>query len=470
MSNLKQLKHSIIALAIGIGSVSAQSDYKETFNVGDDVVVDVNTSYTQIVFETWNKNKVEVEALIEGDNLSEEEKKEIFDAWDFNVMGNSKRVVISSNSDNRYGGRPIAMELIPDMEFMGPLMEELLGPMQQSFKNVRLPEKLIHGVGNIQFDYEEYERDEKGYMKKFEKQMEKNFGKDFEKDMEAWGEEFGKQFEENFGPEFEKRMEAWGEQFGKNFEKRMEAWGENLEKQMEQAYGTDDKGNYSKKVITSPNGAKTIIYKSEQRSELKEKKAKRTLIIRMPKNAKTEINVRHGEIKMADAINVKANLNYSPFTANSIDGGETLINAAYAPVSVNNWKYGTLYVKFVEDCAITNAESINLKANSSNVNLGTINKEALLEGSFGALEIGAIANNFERIDIRLENTDAVIHVPNASFSFTFDGKKSGLRYPKTFQLDQQKKYDRVLVTGFNKNKNPSQLFKITANYSNVKLQ
>ncbi|OAB75763.1 hypothetical protein [Cochleicola gelatinilyticus] len=469
MSNLKQLKHSIIALAIGVGSLSAQSDYKETFTVSDDVVVDVNTSYTQIVFETWNKNKVEVEARIEGDNLSEEEKKEIFDAWDFNIMGNSKRVVVSSNSDNRYGGRPIAMEMIPNMDFMGPLMEELLGPMQRSFKNVKLPEKLIHGVGNIQFDYEEYQKDEKGYMKKFEKQMEKNFGKDFERDMEAWGEQFGKQFEENFGPEFEKRMEAWGEQFGKDFEQKMEAWGENFGQQMEQAFG-EDGGEYSKKVITSPNGGKTIIYKSEHNSRLKEKKAKRTLIIRMPKNAKTEINVRHGEIKMADASNVRANLNYSPFTANSIDGAQTLINAAYAPVIVNNWNYGTLFVKFVEDCTIANAESINLKANSSNVKLGAISKDALLEGSFGALEIGSVSNNFERIDIRLENTDAVIHVPNTAFSFTFDGKKSGLRYPKSLQLDQQKQYDRVLVTGFNKAKNPNQLFKITANYSNVKLQ
>ena len=51
----------------------------------------------------------------------------------------------------------------------------------------------------------------------------------------------------------------------------------------------------------------------------------------MPKNTKTDINVRYGEIKMADAFNVKATLNHTPFTADRIDGVQTLINASYAP-------------------------------------------------------------------------------------------------------------------------------------------
>ena len=34
-------------------------------------------------------------------------------------------------------------------------------------------------------------------------------------------------------------------------------------------------------------------------------KAKKKIIIRMPKGTKTDINVRHGEVKMADVYNIK---------------------------------------------------------------------------------------------------------------------------------------------------------------------
>ena len=68
-------------------------------------------------------------------------------------------------------------------------------------------------------------------------------------------------------------------------------------------------------------------------------------------------------------------------------------------------------------------DAINLEANSSNVNINTINKKAFLSGSFGELAIFNVSNNFEMIDMVLENTDAKIRIPDAAFSFYFNGKK-----------------------------------------------
>lgn len=476
MSNLIVLKHSIAAALILFTTslVFSQSHYKESFNVGDDAVVSVNTSYTDVIFETWNKNKVEVEAYIDSDELSAKEKKEIFDNWNFNVMGNSKKIEISSNSGMEWSGmEPFSnMDIVmPDMDFLGPLMNEMIMPMISEFTMPPLPDNM--GMGDVQFDYEAFKKDEKGYMKKFEAQMEKTYGKDYEKKMEVWGDAFAKKFEKQIGPEWESKMEAWGEDFGK----KMEAWGESYGKEMEKradewAKKYEDNGsNITKKVITSPNGnSKTIIIKSEKSGALKSVKAKKVIIIRMPKNTKSEINVRHGEIKMADAINVRATLNYSPFTANSIDGGRTLINASYAPVTVNNWKYGTLYLKFVDECKISNAESINLQANSSNVLVGNITDEAILSGSFGNLKIDHISDSFKTVDILLENTDATVKMPSSSFSFYFNGKKSSFKHPKSLQLTETNNYDRVLAKGFNISNNPERSFTINATYSNVKIQ
>jgi hypothetical protein len=83
---------------------NAQSSYNERFNVGEDVLIEVNTSHTNVVFETWNKDVVEVEAFIDDDNLSAKEKKVVFDNWKLEVLGNSKKVVVNSNEGSLWDG------------------------------------------------------------------------------------------------------------------------------------------------------------------------------------------------------------------------------------------------------------------------------------------------------------------------------------------------------------------------------
>ena len=199
-------------------------------------------------------------------------------------------------------------------------------------------------------------------------------------------------------------------------------------------------------------------------------KATKNIIIRMPKNTRTEIDVRHGEIKMADLRNVRATLNYSPLTANSIDGDETLINAAYAPVIVDDWKYGTLYLKFVDNCVISNIESINLRSNSSNIFIGMIAQNADLTGSLGSFRIDEIGKNFKKINITLKNNDAMLFAPDTAFTFYFTGKKSTLKYPRSLELTNSKKGDEVLVQGFKIKRNPNKALTINALYSNLQVQ
>jgi hypothetical protein len=229
-------------------------------------------------------------------------------------------------------------------------------------------------------------------------------------------------------------------------------------------------GNWSKQIMTDPHGNKSIIIQGDSKGEFKRVKATKTLRIKMPKGAKTEINVRHGEIKMADAYNVKATLNYSPFTANSIDGGNTLINAAYAPVKVNNWNNGTLLVKYIDDCQLNKVNRIELESNSSNVTINLVNNVAFLSGSFGDIKIKDVSDGFNSIRLDLDNTDAFIVIPNTAFTFDFNGKKSTLLYPRSLELNQQKQNGRVLVNGFNRSRNSNRSFTINAAYSNIKLQ
>lgn len=461
MKNLKLYKLStLIVLTLVTTFGYSQKKYVESFNVSDNVEVSVNTSFTNVVFETWNKNKVEVEAFIEGDNLSDSQKEQLMKNWDLEVTGNSKKINVTSNS----GSQPFAINDMPNLDFIGPLMENMVMPMMQNIKVPPLPEDLLENIGDIQFDYEEFQKDEEGYMKKFEAQMDKKFGKDFEKRMEEWGKRFEEAWDEkradSIGEAYGKRMEAWGEEYGK----RMEAWANEIEKKYE-----NEGGNYTKTVTKSPNGT-AIVIQGNRSSTGNNTNVKKTIIIRLPKNSKTEVNVRHGDLKMADANNIKANLNYTPFTANSIDGGQTLINASYAPVIVNVWKQGGLNVKYVDNCKIDNVQNINLQANSSDVRIGNVSNQAFLSGSFGNLKIDKVSDGFETLDIRLENTDAKVKVPTGSFSFYFTGKKSTLKYPKSLQLKESKSADRVVVKGFNQNNGSNKTITINSTYSNVSLQ
>ena len=559
MNNLKIYRHKIIIIAVLWCTVSsiAQS-HKESFGVTKDVVIEVNTSHTNVVFETWNKDKVEVEAYIDDKELSAKQKQALLDNWDLDILGNSKKVVITSNHNGHWGNSLESLgalkslkeledlkghefwENLGDMPILKdlgelPVWEQIANidfanitadiPDFERFENwpfsdARPSIKSKDGSINYNFNNEgadtfnrdKYKKDKKGYVSKLNKKYGTNVSvketdawlakvdqwtSDFEEEMEDWGEKFGNQFEQKFGPEFEREMEIWGENFGENMEKwaedfeeqygkQIEQWGESFGKDMEkwaekieedvekwaEQFG-ENGGNVKTKIITSPSGSKTILLDSDEDHGLfgNSKKVRKTIIVRMPKNTKTDINVRHGEVKMADAYNIKADLKHSRFSANSIDGGETLINAAYAPVLVNNWMAGELAVNYVEDCRLNKVEKIALQANSSDVTIITLSEEAFLSGSFGNLFVNTISPNFKSLDITLENTDAVLSVPNASFIFYYNGKKTRFEPPSSLELTSQNTNNgRSLLKGFYRSKNPDRSITINASYSNVKLK
>ncbi len=463
MNRLITFRNSVVVMLLLTSAIFyGQSKSVETFNASEDMTVEVNSAYTNIIFKTWNKNKVEITAFIDDDSLTEAEKQEYFDAWNFNVLGNSKKVVITSNSSSmsNYDYANNFDDININMDFLGPLLESIEVPDMSNMTGI-----IMESVGKIDFDYEAFQENEEEYMKKFEKEMEENFGPEFEAKMEAWGEQFGEDMEKNFGPEFEAKMEAWGEKFGED----MEAWGENFAKQFE---------NNSEELETHARELEIMAEKMGKEHEAMNakyhelQKVKKTIIIKMPKNTKTDVNVRHGELKMADAYNLKATLNYSPFTANNIDGGLTLINAAYASVTVNNWKEGSINVNYVENCTINNVKTINLQAISSDVLLGSIEQSAILSGSIGNLSIHRIASNFLDIDIALENTDAIIKLPSTSFLFYYSGSKSDLEIPisTNLQLTKTINGNRVIQKGFNISSNSNKNVNIRSTYSSVVIQ
>lgn len=431
---------------------------EKTYNTNKDVKINVDARHTNIIVETWDRNEVQIQAFQDTGNMNAGEAKKLLDSWRLETTGTAGEITI--NSGGGMVGRGPEMDVATLTESMGhlqemlaPLMSEMVAPMLENLaQHPPLPPDFAQKMGNLNFDYEAYQRDGDKYMKKFEKQMEKNFGKDFERSMEQWAAQFEKNAEvwgknveremEANGEKFEKSMEQWAEKFGA----QMEQWGENFAREME------GKENLSPMMINGKSGAK----------------ANRNIRIKVPAGARLNLDVRHGEVNLgARTSNLRANLSHSKLSANVIDGENTDVKAAYTPINISQWNYGVLNMSYVQNCTINKARSIKLISNSSDVNIGEIVETGILSGTFGVLKIGRVDSNFRNLDITLKNSDLRLSLPETALNFNYNGTQSNINYPTTSTVKVTKSYDNQLLNGYYRAGNSNRNISINASFSDV---
>src|SRR5690606_12237844 len=106
MGNINYGTIALLALFMlaGVDSANAQKKTKtfhENFKVADNAVLDINTSYADIEFETWNRDQVDIQAIIEIEGATEEQLEASFNSEPVKISGNSKLVEISTGPRNR---------------------------------------------------------------------------------------------------------------------------------------------------------------------------------------------------------------------------------------------------------------------------------------------------------------------------------------------------------------------------------
>ena len=502
----------LVALCFLItGSMMAQqklTKVSQSIKVDKNVVVDLNTSHCNIVFDTWNKNTIEIEAYIEGEKLSKEELQEALKHWDVDVDASSSKVSITTNrgqsstlwahrdsSHDDGNVRAILKELKYELAEM-PEMPE----MDFNFEMPEMPElpELPEGVNAIAFDYEAYKKNGEKYLEEWSQKFESKYGKEYAEKMEAWGEKFGNEWGEKFGEDYAKEMEKWGEKFGEEwgekYEEKMEEWGERFAKRMEgrtkrvelqaerieaqaermveqkarvehkeraQVHAKEHKKHAKERAVLIKDREKEIERLFSNKSN---PNVKRTIKIKMPKGAKLKVNVRHGEIEFAANIdNLEADLSHTKFTAQSINGSLTSINASYSPIYVTNWNLGELNLNYVNDVELENVKHLVLNAVSSNIEVKNLFGSAIIDGNIGHVEIFNIDDNFISLNMILQNNDALIKLPRVDYNLQYKGTRSHLTHPKQTEKDHASNfYTGNLASGKN--------IVINAKYSNVTMQ
>ncbi|WP_166965593.1 hypothetical protein [Yeosuana marina] len=472
MKQFSILKQKLLMLIVLIAtSVSAQqklTKVSQSINVDKDVTIDLNTSHCNIVFDTWNKDVIEVEAYIEGDNLSNEELQKALKNWNVDVDATKSTVSISTK-----GNSPVAWSYSyndGDNSAITAVLEELkfeLADIEVPEIDIEIPEmpempempelpELPDGLHQMQFDYDAYKKDGDAYMEKWTKKFDSKFGKDYQKKIEEWGEKFGKEWGEKYG----KQMEEWGEKFAKEWEEKhgeeMTQWGEEYAKQMEERAKRIEELHKRREEIYKKRAdarEKLSEKREKQREEILKRreeladerrvkiekmihnntdsKVKKTIKIKMPKDAKLKVNVRYGELKFASNIdNLKADLSHTKLIAPSINGSKTSINASYSPVYVANWNLGTLNLNYVKQAELDNVKRLMLTSNASNIVIKNLINSAIIDGSIGDLKVLKIDDVFTNLNVTLQNTDAFITLPKSDYSLQYKGTRSRFSHPK----------------------------------------
>ncbi|MCL5128081.1 YggN family protein [Algibacter sp. L4_22] len=490
---IKLLMLSFVLTASAFGQQKL-TKLEQSIKVNKDVVIDLNTSHCNVVFDTWNKNTIEIEAYVEGEKISGEALKSVLKSWDVDIDATYDKVSINTNKTN---SNVVWVEKNEDNDgdLLTIIFDELkyeLADLPQAIMNglaVGVPEmpampempqlpELPTDAHAMEFDYEAYKRDGEKYLKKYEEKFEATYGKDFEAKMEAWGERFGEEWGEKFG----KHMEVWAEDFEKRFdseefEEKMEAWGERFGAQMEaQAERIEAQANrveaQGKRVEANRERQqeRAILLKNRQKEVEKlmkghgDSNVKKTIKIKMPNHAKLKVNIKYGEVEFASNINdLKANLSHSKFTAYSINGSSTSINASYSPVNVSIWNLGELNLNYVKDAKIKEVKQLVLNATSSNIDIDKLTGSAIIDGNIGDLNISKIEDSFNNLNIILQNSNAFIKLPNVDTNVQYKGSYSKFLHPNQSPKNQSS-------SSFSKSGSSGKSIIINAKYSNVEME
>ncbi|MEZ2414837.1 hypothetical protein ACA086_07715 [Muriicola sp. E247] len=493
MKQLRLTQFKLLTLALVLcgtaGFAQKQTKtYKEEFKVEADAVIDINTSYADIVFETWDKNEVVVEGTIELEGATEEEAKAYYEKAGIKILGNSKTIEVSTSGG--WGWAKMA-GLWPEgskMEFHNIEIPDV----EAIISNIEIPEMPpmppmpdmppLPPMPDFDFDYEAFKKDGEKYMKKWKKEFNKSFDKEYQDKMEAWGKEFAERAEAN-KEAMEDRREAMEERRAEMDEHRQEME-EQRQEMREQAQvareqAMQDRERARKEVREvrekalfqmRQSDAPSIFFHSEG-GESKSYKVKKTIRIKMPKSAILKMNVRHGEVKLAaNTKNINATLSYARLHASSIEGDKTQITASYTPVKVAQWKYGNLNTSYTDVVELDAVTELNLKSTSSEVRINKVIKNLFGRNDLGTIYISAVDPNFKSIEIEMKNGELECNFPSTPFNISVQNSYSDFNYPSAWKLKGSKSGGEMVYTGNSGQGNTNRIFKLVSAYSSVVLQ
>ena len=434
-----------------LGTAFAQKfdkKFTENFNVNKDVIIEINASNTDINVTTWNKNQVQVEAYIEIEGLSKKEAEKYFKNWDFEALGNSKKVEITSKGSYGLGAKTDFI-FFNDMDFSFPDIEI------PDVDLIVLPE--MNFDFDFDFDYDEILEDLDDIDDKIGENGNYNFTWNHgnnniviksKKEWEAFKKT--KKYQE-----LKKELAESKEKLRKNFvESKVKMKKELAKAKVELA--KIDKTKIKAQLAKAKAKIKEMKFNFHTKGSDKliingkEIKIKKRLEIKVPKKATFDLNTRHCKVKLPNTV-ASGNVKYGSFNANDLAGGRLTVD--YSPVTINSLNACTLFLNNVTDAKIASVTNTSLTNNSSGVKIVRINENVNLTDKFGELLIESFHPNFGEFVLNLSQSNATLLMGNTKTNFKYKVNKI--------------KLDNKNVVRITKNAPKNNLIKVNGEYSSL---
>ena len=408
----------------GLYAQKFDKKYTENFKVNKDVLLAINANNADINVTTWNKNEVAVEAIITVEGLSKKEAQKYLNGWDFEALGNSKKVSIKTHGDKfvYFGDSSFNFDfdmpevVIPDMNFDFDMPEinipEIVIPdIKIDFQNI------WDGIDNMDFD----EDDEKSFSfisKGKNKTVVIKSKKDWEKFKKS--DDF-KELKKSLRVSVDRAKER----IGKIDKKKIKAEiakarvavkkinKEKLQKSLAKAKVAIEKMKI-KMAKNYKNGENIFIIENDDSK--KKVKITKKIIIKVPKNATFDLNTRHSKVKLPKG-KTSGKVSYGTFNSDGLQGGDLKIY--YAPVDINTLNACTLFLNNVTDAKLASVTNTVLNTNSSGVKIINVNNKVNLTSKFGELLLSKIVSGVNDFKLNLNFSDAIVNFSNLKEKLNF---------------------------------------------------
>lgn len=402
----------------------------ESFDVEKSPIIILDLSHSTVIIETWNKNRVEVKTTLTYDEEDKQALNEAFDASEIIVLGNSKRVEITSRKNRNAKSNGVGFFQTP------------VPPNPPKSPNPPLPPKPPKPLLEIDFDYEAFKEQGREYLKKFKEQLDST---NLRETMLVWRDEL-----KNFRDDLKDL---------RNEQKDNRSLQDSL-----RIYAHVIRKNIKPWVEEFREG-----YQEAKNSWMTKQSVKRVIEIKVPKSAKFEMNLRHSKMEVSSLHNVDANLSYSGLQLDTATGQNSKIVMSYSTLSINSAESLNLDINYSKEVDLKKVDQLNVTSKMSELKIGSIQNQAIIKGTYGNLHIDRIDDDFSLIDIHLEKSSADLKLPSdKNFRFYAKSSNSKIQLNSEFDFKMTKSFEDVIYTNTTPKKT-SQIFNITANYSNLKL-
>jgi len=505
---MKTYKYKLLSLFLVLAfSVQAQKFDKkitESFKVNSDVELVINTSHTDVSIETWNKNTVSIEAVMEVEGVSKKEANKILDQWKFEALGNKDKVKVTSKSSNMDFKFEFDFDF-PDVDIEVPHFEmpEFHFPeiefheLHELSEMIELPEMPeMPEMSEMEFDYELYQNDStylKKYKLKVAKEVKKFKNSGWKKKMDSVrnSKEYKRNLEEYKKASKKIAIEMKELRNSKEFKRAMEESKKvaaEVKKEMlenkhlwkEQAEKAKEAGKIAREMIQKmkENGTFDSIKNHEQNTfffygdkKNSKVKIKKYLKIKVPKKAIFDLNVRHGKLNVPNSsTKMSANISYGDFIGGVIEGADNNLKFLNSPVLINTINSGNITLKNVPNATFGTFSNANLFANSSDVIIEKVGSDVALSQKFGEIDILEIDPLFQNLNIVLDYAKGSFNFSKANYLFRINSKNTTLKLTESLSDVKRKSKDGVdFLEGFFNNKSSKNNVLLTGVYSTIKL-